>query len=147
LSGISALIFVVGGSASLPLLAQQESKPVPKDSVRVSVSGCSKGYIFTAGRRTIDEPTRGDIPEGLHMRMNGKKDMIKDIKAHEGSMIEITGLMKKGQYLEGVNIGGGVRVMPGMSPSGGSMMNNPTAYQISIDVEGWRPVTGACRTK
>jgi len=147
LLGISALMFVATGNAAPSLLAQQENKPVPKDSVRVSVSGCTKGYIFTAGRRTIDEPTRADIPEGLHMRMNGKKDIIKEIKEHEGSMIEITGLMKKGQYLEGVNIGGGVRVMPGTSPSGGSMMNSPTAYQISIDVEGWRPVTGACRTK
>ena len=145
--GVFAVIFVAGGTAAPLLLAQQETKPVPKNSVRVSVSGCTKGYIFTAGRRTIDEATRGDIPEGMHLRINGKKDMIKEIKEHEGSMIEITGLMKKGQYVEGVNIGGGVRVMPGTSPSGGSMMNNPTAYQISIDVEGWRPVTGACRTE
>ncbi len=147
LLGLSALIFVAGGYAAPLLLAQQESKPVPKDSVRVSVSGCTKGYIFTAGRRSIDEPTRANIPEGMHMRMNGKKDTIKEIRAHEGSMVEITGLMKKGQYLEGVNIGGGVRVMPGATPSGGSMMNYPAAYQISIDVEGWRPIDGACRTE
>jgi hypothetical protein len=140
----SALIVVVGSHAAL--IAQQEAKPVPKDSVRVSVSGCTKGYIFTAGRRTVDEATRGNIPEGMHLRMNGPKAMIKEIKDHEGSMIELTGLMKKGQYLEGVNIGGGVRVMPGTTPSGGSVMNSPTAYQIQIDVEGWRPITGACRT-
>jgi hypothetical protein len=144
--GISVLIVVAGSSAGSLLRAQQETKPVPKDSVRVSVSGCTKGYVFTAGRRSIDEPTRANIPEGMHLRMNGKKDLIKEIRAHEGSMIEITGLMKKGQYLEGVNIGGGVRVMPGTSPSGGSMMSNPTAYQIQIDVEGWRPITGSCRT-
>ena len=37
-------------------LAAQEPKPVPKDSVRISIPGCTKGYIFTAGRRTTDEP-------------------------------------------------------------------------------------------
>ena len=37
-------------------LMAQERKPVPKDSVRVSIPGCTKGYIFTAGRRTQDQP-------------------------------------------------------------------------------------------
>src|SRR5437667_6918797 len=53
-------------------LAPQETKPVPKDSMRVSIPGCSKGYIFTAGRRTQDEPGSVDIPEGMHLRMNGR---------------------------------------------------------------------------
>src|SRR6266581_4690228 len=93
------------------LLIAQERKPVPKDSVRVSVPGCTKGYIFTAGRRTQDEPGTVDIPDGMHMRMNGAKKLIAEIKAHEGSMIELTGLMKKGQYgPSGVGIGGGVRI-------------------------------------
>src|SRR5215217_522785 len=86
--------------------AAQERKPVPKDSVRVSVPGCTKGYVFTAGRRTVDEPGSFEIREGMHLRMNGAKSMMTEIKAHEGSMIEITGIMKKGQYNEGVKLGG-----------------------------------------
>src|SRR5437773_2505558 len=77
-----------------PMLAQ-ELKPVPKDSVRVSIPGCTKGYVFTVGRRTIDQPGTADFPEGWHFRMNGPKKLISDISAHKGSMIEITGLMKK----------------------------------------------------
>ena len=88
----------------------QEKKPVPKDSVRVAIPGCTKGYIFTAGPRTLEEPGNFEVREGMHLRMNGPKKLLNDIKAHEGSMIELTGLMKKGQYVEGVNIGGGVRV-------------------------------------
>src|SRR5436853_7086010 len=87
-------------------LAGQEKKPVPKDSVRVSIPGCSKGYVFTAGPRTPDEPGSGDVPEGMHLRMNGPKKIMAEIKAHEGSMVEITGLMKRGQYKEGIGIGG-----------------------------------------
>jgi len=140
LTPIAAAIIISSG-----LLLAQETKPVPKDSVRVAVPGCSKGYIFTAGRRTQDEPGSGGVPDGMHLRMNGPKQMIADIKAHEGSMIELTGLMKKGQLKpDGVSIGGGVRVSPGASPNGGSIAASPGVSQIMIDVEGWRPITGNC---
>jgi hypothetical protein len=135
----------LSGAASSRPLAAQETKPVPKDSLRVFVPGCTKGSIFTAGRRTEDEPGSVDIPEGMHLRMNGPKKMMADIKAHEGSRVEITGLMKKGQYLPGgVNVGGGVRIGPG--PAGGNVVGNPGVSQIFIDVEGWRPIDGNCHT-
>ncbi len=135
-------------SIALPLTAQ-EKKPVPKNSVRVSIPGCTKGYIFTAGRRTVDEPGTVSVPEGMHLRMNGPKKMMEDIKAHEGSMIELTGLMKKDQFDQsGVAIGGGVRVAPGGMPSGGlGGPGNPAAGQNWIDVEGFRPIAGDCPTK
>ena len=126
-------------------LPAQEQKPVPKDSVRVSIPGCTKGYIFTAGRRTVDEPGSVSVPEGTHFRMNGPKKLIAEIKAHEGSMIQITGITKRGQYEPGgVSVGGGVRIGPG---SAGGGMGSPVANQISIDVEGWRPVAGSCPSR
>ncbi len=130
------------------LVAAQETKPVPKDSVRVTVPGCTKGYIFTASRRTEDEPVTVDIPEGMHIRMNGPKKMITDIKAHEGSMVELTGLMKKGQFKpDGVGIGGGVRIGPGPSSPGGGVAGSPNVSQIMIDVEGWRPLARNCPSR
>jgi len=124
-------------------LAAQEHKPVPKDSVRVSIPGCTKGYIFTAGRRTVDEPGSVSVPEGMHFRMNGPKKLIGEIKAQEGSMIEITGVTKRGQHKpDGVAIGGGVRVSPGPGYTG--LPGSPVASQTEIDVEGWRPVEGRC---
>jgi hypothetical protein len=130
-----------------PLLAQ-EHKPVPNNSVRVFIPGCTKGYMFTAGPRTEDQPGRSDIPEGMHLRMNVPKKMMAEIKAREGSMIEITGLMKKGQYgPDGVGIGHGVRITPGPSPTGGSLTNVPNFSQVVIDVEAWRPVVGRCPSR
>ena len=111
---IAAVVIVALVMSSRP--DAQETKPVPKDSERVSIPGCTKGYVFTAGRRTLDEPGNFEIPEGMHLRMNGPKQLMSEIKAHEGSMIVITGLMRKGQYLDGVSIGGGVRVGP--APNG-----------------------------
>jgi hypothetical protein len=135
---IAVTVLVLSGSP-----AAQENKPVPKDSVRVFVPGCTKGMMFTAGPRTEDQPNRSDIPPGMHLRMSGPKKIMAEIKAHESSMIEITGLIKRGQYgPEGVGIGGGVRLTPG--PPGGGVIGNPNVNQTIIDVEGWRPVVGSC---
>src|SRR5262245_1598150 len=141
-SGMRTATVVVMVGASTAFLCAQE-KPVPKDSVRVSVPGCTKGYVFTAGRRTLDEPGSVDMPEGMHLRMNGPKKLMAEIKAHEGSMIVITGLVRKGQYNEGASLGGGVRFVPG---SAGGGIPGPTAGQIQIDVESWRPILGSCRS-
>ena len=143
----AALLVAAVTLLSAPLVAQ-ETKPVPKDSMRVAIPGCTKGQIFTAGRRTADEPGSVGVPEGMHMRMNGPKAMIAEIKAHEGSMIQITGLIKKGQYAPGgVSVGKGVRISPGASSGGGTLSPNSMPGQIMIDVEGWRPVDGGCPTR
>ena len=142
---IALLIVFVSTFRWSPPASAQERKPVPKDSARIIARGCSKGYIFTAGPRSAEEPGTLDIREGMHLRMNAPKKVMADIKAHEGAMIEIIGLMKKGQYLDGVNIGGGVRVSPGSGGGGG--IPNAAAGQPQIDLESWRPVPGACRTR
>jgi hypothetical protein len=137
------VITVASGVFSAAVLAQ-ELKPVPKDSVRVSITGCTKGYIFTAGPRREDQPGSLDIPEGMHLRMNGPKPTMTEIKAHEGSMIVITGLMKKGQLRpDGVGVGGGVRITPGPAP-GASVGVNAVPSQALIDVEGWHEGAGRC---
>jgi hypothetical protein len=128
-------------------LAAQDTKPVPKDSVRGSIPGCAKGYVFTAGPRTSDQVGRLDVPEGMHLRMNGPKKLMAEIKAHEGSMIEITGLMKKGQYNQtGINLGGGVRITPGSSPAAGRPAPS-VASPSYIDVESWHQVEGNCPSR
>lgn len=133
------LVIVLSGAA----LAAQETKPVPKDSVRLALPGCTKGQVFTAGRRTVDEPGSFEVPEGMHFRMNGPKKLMTEIKAHQGSMVEVIGLVRKGQYKDGVNIGGGVHVSAG-SPGAGGMRPGLGSGPIQIDVEGWRPLAGAC---
>src|SRR6478752_6795091 len=104
---MKTITFVAVATAVLgAALAAQERKPVPKDSVRVAIPGCTKGYVFTAGPRTTDQPGSIDIRDGTHLRMNGPKKVLTAIKAHEGSMVEITGIMKKDQYgPAGIGIG------------------------------------------
>ena len=86
-----------------------------------------------------------DIRPGMHLRMNGPRKVIAAIDAFKSSMIEITGLMKKGQSKpDGAGLGGGVRIMPAPSATGGSLAATPIAGPVQIDVEGWNPITGTC---
>src|SRR5260221_7449746 len=143
----NAFVAVAVAALCGPLVAQ-EYKPVPKDSIRVFIPGCTKGLMFTAGPRTEDQPGRSDIPEGMHFRMNGPKKMMEEIRTRdEGSMIEITGLIRKGQYgPDGVGIGHGVRITPRTSPTGGRLSSVPHFSRILIGVEARAPVVGDSRS-
>jgi hypothetical protein len=144
---LTAVLAVAIAVVTTPLVAQ-ETKPVPKGSVRVAIPGCTKGYVFTAGPRTEEAAGSVDVPPGMHMRMNAPKKMMAEIKAHEGTLIEITGLMKKGQYgPSGIGLGGGVRITPGQNPQSGTLSMGAPATQVVIDVEGWRPVAGECSAR
>jgi hypothetical protein len=120
----------------------QDERPVPKDSERVYVSGCTKGYVFTAGLPASD---RGSslVPLGTRLRMAGPKTLMDEIKAREGARVELTGLVKKGQYSSGgIRLGGGrVTIGQGGGPGGGFPASGS---QLVIDVEGWRSVVGEC---
>jgi hypothetical protein len=136
------LIALLMAALAAPLLAQ-EPKPVPKDSMRVSISGCSKGYAFTAFRRANEEASSSSVPDGTHFRMNGPKKTMEEIKTRDGSMIEITGLVRRDDLRpSGVRIGG-VRIGGGSS-AGRGLSSSPLGGQIAIDVEGWRSVPGDC---
>jgi hypothetical protein len=142
-----AAAVAVAAALSAPAGAQ-ETKPVPKDSMRVTVPGCTKGSVFTAAAKTEDQLGRADIPEGARLRMNAPKKLMAEIKAHEGQMIQITGLMKKGQYNEtGIPVGGGVRITPG---SGGVSVGRPSPTVGSVnyvDIESWQLAAGDCPSR
>jgi hypothetical protein len=136
-------------AATVGWAAAQEKKPVPKDSVRVSIRGCAKGASFTVGPRSSDEPPTVSVPEGLHLHMNGPKKLMADIKAHEAGMIEITGVAKRDDLVPNqMNLGKGIGISPGPGPSGSSSgAGVPRQSQAQIDLEGWRQIPGDCPRK
>ena len=145
-----AAVAVAIGVTSIAVLAAQDIKPVPKDSERVYVTGCTRGMMFVAGPRMEDPPSNLDVREGTRLRMNGPKKLMAEIKALEGSMmVGITGLMKKGQHAPGgVSIGGRVRIGPATpSPGPSGSIGNPVVEQAFIDVETFRPVAGRCPSR
>ena len=80
-------------AASSSLFSQE--RPVPKDSTRLSISGCARGRVFTVGRDPEHESSSFVVELGMKFRLEGDKKVLADIKAHEASMVEITGLMKQ----------------------------------------------------
>ena len=136
----AGLVAAVAGAA----LKAQEEKPVPKGSRRIAVTGCSKDYIFTAGGRPAEDTRSSPVPEGAHLRMNGPKELIAQIKAREGTVLELTGLVKEGQYIES---GSRIRMRPANPGSGTGNPIGRSTPQVFIDVEGWRAVGGECPSR
>ena len=84
-------------------------RPVPKDSVRVSIPGCSKGSAFVVTESPEGERTSVEIKTGRRFRLTGKKELLNEIKAREGYMIEVTGIVRKNDLAGpgGITLGGG----------------------------------------
>jgi hypothetical protein len=121
-------------------VAGQQEKPVPKDSIRISIPGCAKGTAFTV-MESPEHESRSSVPPGRRFRLAGKKDVMNEIKSAEGQMIEITGLIRKGQLDP---TGGRVKITPGPMSGNTSVGSNPNYEQVILDVEGWRPLAADC---
>jgi hypothetical protein len=82
---------------------------------------------------------------GTKVRLEGNKKVLADIKAREGTMVEITGLMKQSDVVQpGVGIAGGrVRITPVM-PSGRTSGMDPGPSPPILDVESYRLLNASC---
>jgi hypothetical protein len=130
-------------------LGAQEERPVPKDSVRVSIPGCSKGSAFVVTESPEGERTSVEIQTGRRFRLTGKKELLNEIKAREGYMIAVTGIVRRNDLKGpgGISLGGGrVRIGGGPPVAGaGSDANRaPQSANAILDVEGFRPLGEPC---
>jgi hypothetical protein len=129
-----------------------QERQVPKDSVRVSVSGCVKGRMLTAMARATPEPVGPAIETGRHFRLSGPKKLIDEIRAQERHLVEVTGLVRKSQLSPvtgGIPIGGGGRIRIGggpvnRDPTQIDPARDPLANQTILDVESWKPLPDTC---
>jgi hypothetical protein len=141
LVALSLLPALPGGAA-----LAQEREP-PKDSARVSIPGCAKGPRFIVTEVPSHEDTGGVAP-GRRFRLSGPKDVLRQIKAREGSMIVLTGLVRKAQLAGpgGVAIAGGrIRIGGAMPRQGLGTVTGDTGYnEAVIDVEAFQPLAEPC---
>jgi hypothetical protein len=146
-----AILFAAVFSCVTGILCAQE-RPVPSDSARVAIPGCVKGTAFIVTKAPENQPTQGNIAPGRRFRLSGPKDVLKDIKKHEGRLIEVTGLIRKNDLKGpgGIGVAGGrVRIGAGVpqSPTG-DPSHALTGYdQPVLDVEGWRQLDENCSVK
>ena len=108
----------------------------------MSISGCARGRVFTVGRDPEHE-TSFVMELGTKVRLEGDKKVLADVKAHEGTMVELTGLMKRSDVAQpGVGLAGGkVRITPVMPNNNGRSPGvDPGPQDFSI-LDSWRQET------
>jgi hypothetical protein len=126
----------------------QEVTEVPKDSVQIVTAGCLKGRVFTAVGRSEEESVRkGPNITGLSFRVAGKKDVMKQVKAHDGHFVEVNGLVLKssvGGPPPGARIGNTrVTIGAGRDPLGASM-RSPQGGVPVMDITALRYLESSC---
>jgi hypothetical protein len=101
--------------------------------------------VFTVGRDPEHETTFV-MELGTKVRLEGDKKVLADVKAHEGTMVELTGLMKQSDVVQpGVGLAGGkVRITPVMPNANGrpAMASGPSPP--ILDVESYRLLNASC---
>jgi hypothetical protein len=142
---VIALILIAASSS--PHFAQE--RPVPKDSTRLSISGCARGRVFTVDRNPEHEVGSTILEYGTKARLQGPKKLLDEIKARERSMIELTGLIKLSEVTQpGVGLAGGrVRIAPASPMGRGGVPVDTGPQPPVIDVESWRLLNASCPSR
>jgi hypothetical protein len=136
-----------------PADAQQETKPVPKDSVEIDARGCFKGRVFTATGEPEEEHTRkGPDITGLNFRVTGPKDVMDLVKRYNGQFVEVVGIVRRAALDDpgiGMRVGKGARVVIGAPGSDPTRMNAPsTAPNVAaMDITAVRLLSDKCPIK
>ena len=132
-------------------LAAQEQAKVPKDSSRIAIPGCTRDRVFIVADAPNHEPVGTRLEPGRRFRLAGKREVLDAIKAREGTMVEVTGLVRKAD-LEG---SGGVRLFGGRVRIGGAqpqaplsdVQRNSSYAEVVLDVESYRMLTDSCPSR
>ena len=136
--------------AAVPPPQEPGAKKIPSDSVEVGARGCFKGRVFAAGERAEGEGVQlGPDISGHSFRVAAKKDVMNEVKAHNGHFVEVVGIVKKadlGDHLLGARVGSARVVIgqPGRDPMrSGSGLPQPVGVPV-MDVTAVRFLSAEC---
>ena len=128
-------------------LAAAQERPIPSDSARISIAGCANGRTFIVDEPAGREITATGIQPGRRFRLSGPRSVLDDIRKREGTMVEITGLVRKSDVAGpgGLTMLGGRVRIGGTAPRGA--VRDPMYNQVVIDVEGFQLLPDGCRAR
>ena len=130
------------------VVAAQDVPDVPKDSTLVILNGCAKDGKFVVGERREDQPGTLEIQPGRRFRLNGSKALMREIKSHQRTAMQVTGLIRKADLTpQGIGVLGGRVRIGGASPRDpiSDPARDPAYNQTVLDVKSWKALTGDCR--
>jgi hypothetical protein len=121
----------------------QEKPRVPEDSIELTVIGCLRGRVL----KTI-EKRQPDVESGPYVgertfRLEGKRDVIKEVEKHDRHLVEVVGIVKRSALDDkGVKVG---RVtMGGGSPVSGRGIPSPAENTPVMDISAVRMRSSSC---
>jgi hypothetical protein len=137
-------------AASMAAVAAAQETKVPDDSQLVSLNGCAKNGNFIVGERREDQPGSLEIEPGRRFRLEGPKKLLNDIKLHQRTAMQVSGLIRKvdANGPQGVSVmGGRVRIGGARVPQDpiSNPARDPAYNQAVMDVRSWKALTGDCR--
>jgi hypothetical protein len=105
--------------------------------VEIEARGCLKGRVFTATAAPEDEGTRrGPDVVGRHFRVAGSKDVMKEVKDHDGHRVAVVGIVRKSALADegmGMKVGG-ARVVIGAQGGDPTRTNQRTMTPPAVPV-------------
>jgi hypothetical protein len=133
------------------VLAAQEAPPPKKGETRLVVTGCLKGRVLAATRNPDQraEVVTGPDVVGRSFRLAGPKEVINEVKKHDGDLVEVTGTVRTSDLAQapGFNMGRTrvtIGVAPGSDPSRPNAATTPVANVVVIDATAVRFLSSTC---
>ena len=117
------LALALAGAGAEP----QEKPRVPEDSVELTVVGCLKGRALTTVTPREADAQRGPAVGQRTFRLNGKREVMDEVKKRNRQLVEVVGLVKR-SALDDKGVKAGRVSMSGGSPVAGSG-NIPTGIE------------------
>ena len=114
----TALAVLVLALTTAPVEPQEKPK-VPEDSVELTVVGCLKGRVLSTVLQREADVQRGPNVGERTFRLNGKKDVMDEVKKRNRQLVEVVGLVKRSS-LDDKGIKSGRVAISGGSPVSGS---------------------------
>jgi hypothetical protein len=105
----------------------QEKPRVPEDSVELTVVGCLKGRVLTTVPPREADVQRGPAVGERTFRLNGKREVMDEVKKRNRQLVEVVGLVKRSALDDKGLKAGRVSISGGSPVAGGG--NIPTGVE------------------
>ena len=112
-----------------------------------TIQGALKKLGYSAVSDVRQEDTQsGPIVKSKSFRVAGKKDLMKEVKEHDGHLVDVTGIVKKSSLIEpGIKVGKSVTIGGGAPVAGsGGTTPIPHEYIPVLDAESVRMRASSC---
>jgi hypothetical protein len=141
---ISPFIAASIAAAALAAFQEPQEKPkVPKDSIELTVIGCLKGRVLkTVERRSTDVESGPHVGERT-FRLAGKRDVMDEVKRHNGHLVEVVGVVKRSD-LDDRGLKVGPATINGGAPTSGRGIPSPAEDVAVMDATSVRLRSSSC---